>query len=65
MKRYIAKFKIYNGEATYTIPIITEAKDKQEAEKYFKEYECENDIDIWQLLTFDEVKDFDDLWEWL
>lgn len=65
MKRYIAKFKIYNGEATYTIPVITEAKNKKEAKQYFKCYEVNGEIDIWKLQVFDEVKDFNDLWGWL
>jgi len=63
--KYIAKFKIYNGEATYIIPVVTEAKSKTQAEKYFKDYECENNTEIWKLLTFDEVKTFEDLWSWL
>ena len=64
-RKFIAKFKIYNGEATYSIPVVTEANTKEEAKKYFKGYECDNNTEIWKLQVFDEVKDFEDLWGWL
>ena len=63
MKKYIANFKIYNGEATYNIPVTTEAETEEQAEKYFKDYECESDLEIWKLILFKEVKTFEDLWE--
>lgn len=65
MKRYIARFKVYNGEATYRQVVATEAKNKKDAENYFKTYECETMVDIWVLLAFEEVKTFDELWKWL
>ena len=63
MKKYIANFKVYNGEATYSISVKTEANNQSEAKKYFKEYECEGDLDIWKLLYIEEVKTFNDLWD--
>jgi len=65
MKKYIAKFKIYNGETTYSMPVTVEAETKEEAETYFKKYECNTDLEIWVLQTFDEVKTFEELWSWL
>lgn len=61
--KYTAIFKIQNGECSYIMPIGREAKDKEEAEKIFKEYECNNNQDIWKLKYFEEVKDFEKLWE--
>lgn len=63
MKRYTAIFKIQNGECSYSMPIGREAKDKEEAEKIFKEYECETINEIWRLDFFEEVKDFESLWD--
>lgn len=65
MKKYIAKFRVYNGETTYNIPLTTEAETKERAEIYFKSYECETDLDIWKLIDFEEVKTFESLWSWL
>ena len=63
--KFIAKFKVYNGEASYTIPVVTEKDKLTEAEEYFKSYECENEVEIWKLQDFEEVKTLQDLWMWL
>ena len=62
LKKYVATFKIYNGETTYTMPVKIEAESKIEAEKYFKNYICNTDLEIWKLINFEEVKTFEDLW---
>ena len=65
MKKYLAKFKVYNGESTYMIPVTTEAKNEKEALKDFKTYECESNTEIWVFQTMIEVKTFKHLWECL
>lgn len=65
MKRYVAMFTIFNGECKYTMPIGRQAENKREAKKIFKEYECDNMNEIWRLDYFEEVKDFDNLWDFV
>ncbi|MHA1659941.1 MAG: hypothetical protein ACTSUT_12575 [Promethearchaeota archaeon] len=62
IKYYIAVFKVYNGEATYKILVKTEATNEEEAMKYFKDYECDNNVEIWKLQIIEEVNKFEDLW---
>jgi len=61
-KKFIAIFKIYNGESTYTMPVKTERKDMKQALKDFNEYVCDTDVEIWKLISVTEIKTFDELW---
>ena len=61
-KRYVAVFKIYNGEATYNILVKTEAKNKKDAKGYFKMYECNTNVEIWKFVKMKKVEVFEDLW---
>lgn len=63
--KYLATFKIYNGEATYTMPVITEAKNLQQATEYFKSYECDNNIEIWKLNFVVAIDSLEQLWGYL
>ena len=65
MKKYVAKFKIYSGEATYEMIIKTEADTKLKAEKYFKRYECDTLMEIWELQAIEQVNNFEELWEFI
>lgn len=60
--KYIAVFKIYNGEATYNILVKTEAQNEKEAKEYFDKYECDTNIEIWKFEFMKEVETFEDLW---
>ena len=62
-KNYIGVFKVYNGEATYSILVKIEANSKWSAKMHLKEYECDNNVEIWQLRDVVQVKTFRDLWE--
>ena len=65
MKRYIAYFKVYNGECQYNIYITHEANTKKEAEEWFNDFVCDNMNEIWKLENVREVKTFDEMWEFM
>ena len=63
--KYVAKFKIYSGEATYEMIVKTEAASREEAEEYFKAYECDTNLEIWKLQTTQQINNFEELWEFI
>lgn len=65
MKKYIALFKVYNGDCSYDMYITHETNTKKEAESWFKDFECDNMNEIWILRTFKEVKTFNEIWEFM
>lgn len=66
MKKYIALFKIYNGECQYDNYQTHETNDKKtEVEEWFKEFECDNINEEWKLITIQEVENFEELWKFL
>lgn len=64
-KKYLARFKIYNGDATYTMPVKTEAKNLKQATEYFKDYECDNNVEIWKLEDVVEIDSLGELWRYI
>ena len=66
MKKYIGLFKIYNGECQYDNYQTYETNDKKtEVEEWFKEFECDTMNEVWELVTFQEVENFEELWKFL
>ena len=66
MRKYIALFKIYSGECQYDNYQTYETSDKKtEVEKWFKEFECDNNNEIWKLIIFQEVENFKELWKFM
>ncbi len=63
--KYVAKFKIYSGEATYEMIVKTEADTKLKAEEYFRAYECDTNLEIWKLQTIQQINNFEELWEFI
>ena len=63
MHKYVAVFKVYNGESTYSILVKTEALNKKDARNYFKMYECNNNTESWKFEKMVKVKTFKDLWD--
>jgi len=61
-KKFLARFKIYNGEATYTMPVRTEAKTLKQATEYFEAYVCDGDVEIWKLQDVTEIHSLEQLW---
>ena len=61
--KFVAIFRIFNGEFSYKMPVKTVTKSEAEARECFKDYECNNSVEIWRFEYMAEVKTFDDLWE--
>lgn len=62
MHKYVAIFKVYDKYNNYSVFMKTEAFNKDDAVKYFNDYEYCNNLTFWKII---EVKTFKDLWELL